>query len=164
MPQPQPTNAEIEAIDLALAVYHDGTDWRMTELREGVLENVETIDAELARFPGEAGALALLAVDEDFVVLVRHRDQGVQVVLSDLAVVPDWTLARSVVDELGIRVGGDQAGPCGDLDMLADLGIPAEELEELLADDELFPDEVVEELSIWLGLAEVFDDLVGSDE
>lgn len=156
------TDAEVEAIDLALVAYRDEDAWQVAVLPGRALDDIDTIAHELRRYPGEAGALALLSIDEDFVLLVRAQGSLVRVLLSDASAATDWTLARSAVVHLGVHVdvADDDQEPAGDLGLLADLGITAAEMGELLDDLDLYPDEVLGEVAARLGFGDRFDELV----
>ncbi len=149
------TDAEVNDIDLALVAYLDDGAWNVAELREHALEDVESIAKELRRYPGETGALAMISIDEEFVLLVRVQGSLVRVLLSDATAAPDWTLARSAVDHLGVHVEVDEEepAPAGDLAILADMGFPASDMGELLDDFDLHPEDVLGEIAAQLGRA-----------
>ena len=157
---------DVEAIDVAVVAYRDESVWYLHELQDDDLESVETIAHQLRRYPADTGAIAMISVDEDFLLLIRAAGAHVRVLLSDASAATDWELARSVTDHLGLAIDDDdESEPAGDLAILADLGLPADELGELLddlADDlELLPDEVLSEVAERLGFGEDFDDLLG---
>ena len=77
------TDAEVSAVDFAVVAYRDEGDWRVAELPTRALDDVETIAHELRRYPGESGALAMISVDEDFVLVIRVQGSLVRVLLSD---------------------------------------------------------------------------------
>ena len=58
--------------------------------------------------------------------------------LSDELAAADWPIARDVADFLGSELpeDDDDAGPIGDLDIFADVGLPDFELEALCDEDE----------------------------
>jgi putative tRNA adenosine deaminase-associated protein len=156
------TDAEVGEIDLAVVAYRDEGDWSVAELPDRSLDTVDTIARELRRYPGENGALALIAVAEDFVLLVRAQGSLVRVLLSDATAATDWILARSAVDHIGVHVDDeDEQVPAGDLAILADVGISAQEMGELLDDDDLLPEEILADVADNMGFGTKFDDLVG---
>ena len=55
-----------DGIDFALAAYREEGIWRLEELVHDVLGDVEALAHALRRFPGDGGAVGLVAVDEDF--------------------------------------------------------------------------------------------------
>jgi len=154
------TDAEIAAIDVAVAAYRDEGIWNLAELPLHALDDVDAIAHELRRYPGDNGALAMLAIDEDFVILVRAQGTLVRVLLSDATAAPDWTLARSAVDHLGLHVEIDEEeqAPAGSLDLLADLGLSAADMGELLDDLDLEPEEVLAEIADAIGFGDEFDE------
>ena len=155
------TDAEVSAVDFAVVAYRDEGDWSVAELPGRALDGVEAIAEELRRYPGENGAIGMISVDEDFVLLVRVQGQLVRLLLSDATAATDWTLARSAVDRLGVhvRVDDDQA-PAGDLGIVADMGFSAAEMGALLDDYDLYPEEVLSEIARGVGFGEKFDDLL----
>lgn len=160
------TDAEVNDIDLALVAYLDEGTWNVAELREHALEDVESIAKELRRYPGETGALAMISIDEDFLLLVRVQGSLVRVLLSDATAAPDWILARSAVDHLGVHVEVDEeeVAPAGDLAILSDMGFSAAEMGELLDDLDLSPEDVLAEIAAQAGFGDEFDEFTDPDD
>lgn len=156
------TDAEISAIDFAIVAYRDEGIWNLAELPGHALDDVDAIARELRRYPGESGALALISIDEDFILLVRAQGTLVRVLLSDATAAPDWALARSAVDHLGVHVEIDEEeqAPAGNLDILADLGLSAAEMGELLDDYDLLPEDVIAEIAAVAGFGDEFDEFL----
>lgn len=153
---------ELDAIDVAVVAYRDEGVWYAQELRPEALESVETIARELRRYPGETGTLALLAVDEDFVLIVRVQGTLVKVLLSDASAASDWEIAHSAVEHLGIVIEDDEEQvPAGDLAIVADLGFSAREMGALLDDYDLYPDEILSAVAEKLGFGTRYDELAG---
>lgn len=150
-------------VDFALAAFRDGDAWQVQELTHHHLVDIETLAEALRRLPGDAGAVGLVEIDEDFFVLVRVVGESTRVLLSDVTAADDWDLAASVVDFLGVAQpdAEDEQVPVGDLALLADLGMPAADLAELLDDVDLYPDEILSDVADVLGFGELFDDAVG---
>lgn len=155
------TDAEVSAIDLAVVAYRDEGTWSLAELPGRALDDIEAISRELRRYPGETGALALISIDEDFVLLVRAQGSLVRVLLSDATAATDWALARSAVDHIGVHVEVDdeEQAPAGDLGIVEDMGFTAAEMGALLDDFDLYPDEVLSEIAGRLGFGDRFDEL-----
>lgn len=150
-------------IDFALAAYREEGVWQIAELAHDVLVDIDTCAHALRRFPGDGGAIGLVAVDEDFFVTVRVAGARTQVLLSDVTAAEEWELAASVVEFLGLPEpeDDDDPEPAGDLGIFDDLGMPAMDMGVLLDDDELYPDEMLSEIARRLGFGELFDDAVG---
>ena len=159
------TDAEAGEIDLALVAYRDEGDWSLAELPDASLDSVDTIARELRRYPGENGALALISVAEDFVLLVRAHGSDVRVLLSDATAATDWTLARSAVDHIGVHVDDeDDQAPAGDLGIVADMGMSARDMGALLDDFDLYPEEILSDVADSVGFGDQFDELAGLEE
>jgi putative tRNA adenosine deaminase-associated protein len=159
------TDAEVGEIDLAVVAYRDEGNWSVAQLPDRSLDTVETIAKELRRYPGENGALALISVAEDFVLMVRAQGSLVRVVLSDVTAATDWSLARSAVDHIGVHVDDeDDQAPAGDLSIFADMGMTAQDMGSLLDDFDLYPEEILSEVADGVGFGPKFDELVGLQE
>ncbi|WP_232680039.1 tRNA adenosine deaminase-associated protein [Nocardioides sp. R-C-SC26] len=159
---------QLDAVDFALAAYREGTEWRLAELAHDVLDDVETLVHALRRFSADGVAVGMVGVDEDFFVLVRVDSAEVRMVLSDVTAAEEWELADTVLEHLGLPVldeDDDEPAPAGDLELLADLGMSAPELadllDEMLEDEEIYPDEALLEVAVRLGFGDLFEDAVG---
>ena len=128
-----------------------------------MLEDVDTLAHALRRFPGDGGAIGMVAVDEDFFVIVRVAGASTRVLLSDVTAADEWELASSLVDFLNLPDVEDEDDPvpAGDLDLLGDLGMQAMDMAVLIDDVDLYPDEMLSEVARRLGFGPVFDDAVG---
>ena len=154
---------EGDGIDFALAAYREEGVWQLDELVHDVLADVDTLAHALRRFPGDGGAVGLVAVDEDFFVIVRVAGATTRVLLSDVTAADEWEIAASAVESLGLPAPeeDDEPLPAGDLDLLGDLGMPAMDMGVLLDDEELYPDEMLSDVARRLGFGELFDEAVG---
>jgi putative tRNA adenosine deaminase-associated protein len=152
-----------DAVDFALAAYREEGVWAVAELTHDHVEDVETLASALRRFPGDHGAVGLVAIDEDFFVVVRVAGHQTRVLLSDVTAASEWELAASAVEFLQLPMPEDEDEPeaAGDLDLLGDLGMQAMDLAALLDDDELYPDEMLSDVARRLGFGQLFDDAVG---
>lgn len=152
-----------DAIDFAVAAYREDGAWTVDDLTPEHLVDVESIAEALRHLPGDSGAVAMVAVDEDFFVIVRVDGARTRVLLSDVTAADDWDLAASAADFVGAEdpEDPDEEEPAGDLGLLADLGLSADDLEDLLDEDDLYPDELLSDVASTLGFGEEFDDVVG---
>jgi putative tRNA adenosine deaminase-associated protein len=154
---------QIDGIDFAVAAYREEGVWQVVELVHDVLTDVDKLAHALRRFPGDGGALGLVAIDEDFFVLVRVTGPTVRILLSDITAADEWELARSAVELLGLPEpeDDDEQAPAGDLDLLGDLGMVAMDMAVLLDDFDLYPDEMLSDVARRLGFGSQFDEAVG---
>jgi putative tRNA adenosine deaminase-associated protein len=154
---------EPEGVDFALVAYREENVWRLEELSEDCIGGLGSLAAELRRWPGDFGSLGLVAVDEDFFVIVRVAGDHTRVLLSDVTAATEWPLARSVVASLDLPLPDDEDEqvPAGDLGIVADLGVPAMDMGALLDDYELYPDEVLGDIAHKLGFGALYDEVLG---
>ena len=152
-----------DGVDFAVAAYREEGAWTVQELVPEVLDDVEGLVHALRRFPGDGGAVGLVAVDEDFFLIIRVAGPTTRVLLSDITAADEWELASSAVDFLGLPQPEDEDPqvPAGDLDLLGDLGMHAMDMGVLLDDVDLYPDEMLSDVARRLGFGELFDDAIG---
>ncbi|MCZ2829905.1 tRNA adenosine deaminase-associated protein [Modestobacter sp. VKM Ac-2986] len=115
--------------------------------------------------PGWPGPLVIVVDSRLYFVVLRHGPGGmVRALISD-ATFQEWLLAAEVVERYGIPVEAgttiedafdddEQGWPGGDLAVLADAGLPAEELTALLDSDEMWADELVLAIAGRIGFAD----------
>jgi putative tRNA adenosine deaminase-associated protein len=154
---------QLDGVDFALAAYREEGAWQVAELAPDVLVDVETLAHALRRFPGDGGAVGMVAVDEDFFIVVRVAGHRTRMLLSDVTAADEWEIAASVVDSLGLPTPeeDDEQVPAGDLGLLDDLGMQAMDLAVLLDDVDLYPDEMLSDVARRLGFGPLFDETVG---
>lgn len=154
---------QLEAVDFALAAYREEGSWTVQELAQDHLVDVDTLSHALRRFPGDGGAVGLVAIDEDFFLLIRVAGASTRVLLSDVTAADEWELAASAVEFLHLPLpeDDDEQVPAGDLDLLGDLGMHAMDMAVLLDDFDLYPDEMLSDIARRLGFGKLFDDAVG---
>jgi putative tRNA adenosine deaminase-associated protein len=153
----------IDGIDFALAAYREEGVWQVQELVHDVLGDVDALAHALRRFPGDGGAVGMIAVDEDFFVIVRVAGAMTRILLSDVTAADEWELAASAVEHLGLPLPEDEDDqvPAGDLDLLGDLGMAAMDMAVLLDDFDLYPDEMLSDVARRLGFGPLFDEAAG---
>jgi putative tRNA adenosine deaminase-associated protein len=157
------TVEQIQGIDFALAAFREEGEWTVQEVVHDLLIDLDTFTAALRRLPGDFGVLGLVAVDEDFFLVVRVTGPQVRILLSDVTAADEWELARAALDLLGLPTPeeDDEQAPAGDLDILSDLGMSAMDLGLLLDDLDLYPDEMLSDIARHLGFGPMFDEEVG---
>jgi putative tRNA adenosine deaminase-associated protein len=147
------------AVDFAVAAWREDNLWQLVTLPPRATESLDALVDALRAQPGENGVLGFLSVAEEFFIIVRVRGEEVRVLLSDVFAAEDWPLGVDALDRLGIPedVEGEDAEPAGDLRIVDDLGVGPEEIELLLDDPEMWPDEVLASIAARIGFGEQFD-------
>ena len=154
---------QFDDVDFAIAAFSEDGVWTVQELTRHHLVDVETLGEALRRLPGDSGAVAMVAMDEDFFILVRVAGPTTRVLLSDITAADEWELAGSAVAFLGLPQPEeeDEQVPAGDLELLSDLGMHPVDLGVLLEDFDLYPDEMLSDIAGRIGFGDLFDDVVG---
>jgi putative tRNA adenosine deaminase-associated protein len=148
----------IEDVDYVVAAWREEGRWTAVPLPPHAADTLDALVHALRQQPGEGGSLGLVSLDEDTAVIVRLNADDLRVVMSDPTAAEDYDLAAEVADLVG---SGDEdldddAAIAGDSGLLADLGMPASELELLFDDLDLYPDEMLEAIADRLGFADDF--------
>ncbi len=155
----------LDAVDFAVAAFRDDGSWVVQELAHDLEADVDALAEALRRFAAddpEAGAMAMVGLDDDFFVIVRVSGSQTRVLLSDVGAVDDWELAESAVEFLGLPYPEDDDDDvAGDLDLFGDLGLSALELGLMLDDVDAYPEELLSDIARRVGFGELFDDAVG---
>ena len=146
--------------------------WRVELLAQDAEDELPVLERALGE-PGAGGWPPPFVVVVDsrlYFVLLRQGPGGmVRALISD-ATMQEWVLAAEVVERYGIAVDtegafddDDESGwPGGDLDVLADDGLPADELRAIVTADDLWADEMVARIAQRLGFADELAGAVGS--
>ncbi|HET7723079.1 MAG TPA: tRNA adenosine deaminase-associated protein, partial [Propionibacteriaceae bacterium] len=123
-------------VDFIMALYREDGTPVVTPLEVELANDLDDLIAHLQRLPGDSGAAALVSISGEFFAAVRVRGRHVHVVLSDVYAAENWSLARDIVDFLGVDIpeDDDEDGLVGDLDLFADQGLSEMDLEAICAD------------------------------
>lgn len=151
-------------VDFAVAAYREEGTWQVAELAHDHAADIDTLVDALRRFPGDHGSVGMVAVDEDFFLIVHVIGQHAQLLLSDITAATESEIAASAVEYLGLPLPDDdedEQDPAGELDLLEDLGMSAMDLGMLLDDPDYYPDELLSEVARRIGFGEAFDETVG---
>jgi putative tRNA adenosine deaminase-associated protein len=128
----------------AVAVVREDGRWRCSSLDSGALAELDAAITELTKMRSTGASFGLLAVDDEFFVIVRPSPRGPSLLLSDAAAALDYDIAADVLDLLRVDPpdeDDESVWPEGDLEILADLGLPGVELEVIVGEVDLYPDE-----------------------
>jgi len=149
------------AVDFAVAAWREDGMWQVELLPPRTGETLESLLNALRAQPGEGGVLGLVSVAEEFFLLVRVLGDEVRILLSDVYAAEEWPLGLDALDRLGIPSPEDDESeepqPAGDLRIVEDFGVGPVEVELLLDDEEMWPDEQLATIAARVGFGEQFD-------
>jgi putative tRNA adenosine deaminase-associated protein len=149
----------------AVAVIREEGRWRCTRLGAEALVDLDSAITELRELRSEGAVVGLLDVDDEFFVLLRPIPGGVTLMLSDAVAALDYDVAADVLDLLRVELPPDDDAlddpwPEGDLSILSDFGLTADELEILAGELDLYPDEQLASIGRRCGFADALAEVV----
>ena len=148
-----------DEVDIAVAAWHEDGRWTLAQLPNP--HDLTHIIDRLKSQRTNGGALALIAIDEEFFIVIRVLGAHISMFLSDATCAFDYEVASGFIElaDLPFPEEDDEPMPTGHLDILADLGINHMEISALCDDGELFPDEQLDAIATRLGFGEEFRQL-----
>ncbi|HWC83395.1 MAG TPA: tRNA adenosine deaminase-associated protein [Pseudonocardiaceae bacterium] len=147
----------------AVSVIREDGRWRCARLDDGVLGELDAAITGLREIRSPGAIFGMLAVDDEFFILLRPTPGGVSLLLSDAAAALDYDVAADVLDLLRVEPpdeDDDEVWPEGDLGILADVGLPDGELQVIVDDVDLYPDEQLRMIAQRCGFADEYDALL----
>ncbi len=154
------TDTASNEVDIAVAAWHEDGRWSLAALPDA--HDLAHMIDQLKSQQTNGGALALIAIDEEFFIIIRVLGSNIRMFLSDVTCALDYQVAAELLELLDIDFPDedDEPLPVGQLDILSDLGLKQMELSALCDDDELFPDEQLEAIASRLGFTDQFSELL----
>ena len=148
--------------DFGIIAWHEDGRWNVSEITH--TRDLGSIMDQLNSQATNGGAIALIAIEEDYFVVARALGYQMQMMISDVTYALESDLAADLLEMLDLPFPeeDDDSQPGGDIDLLSDLGMSAMELEALCDDSELFPDEQLDAVASKLGFGNQFAELYES--
>jgi putative tRNA adenosine deaminase-associated protein len=149
-----------EEVDFAVAAWHEDGRWSLAKLPNP--HDLAHIIDRLKSQRTNGGAIALIAIDEEFFIIIRVLGTHISMFLSDVTCAFDYEVASDFIElaDLPFPNEEDEPLPVGHLDILADLGMNHMEISALCDDAELFPEEQLDAIATRLGFGEEFRELI----
>ena len=154
-----------EVIEFALLAWREDGIWRTSRLSQEAVNDIGLALDALRAQQVDGGAIAMLAIDDAFFIIVRQIGARLQMMLSDVMTALDYEIAAEVLELLDIDSPADDDAdePAGDLSLLEDLGIDAMELQTICDDGEMYPDEQLEAIARRIGFGDQFTEVLDSE-
>ncbi|WP_375477641.1 tRNA adenosine deaminase-associated protein [uncultured Jatrophihabitans sp.] len=144
----------------AVAAHRDGSRWRLDPLPPAVLDDLGVLLAALRSQPPEGGPFVIACVDEEFFLIARQDGKRLSLLLSDLTAAVEFPLAEQAIAKLGEDPPADEEldeiWPVGDLELFTDLGLPEEDMEEILDDLDALPEEMLDAIAERLDIVDEY--------
>ncbi|HLR93517.1 MAG TPA: tRNA adenosine deaminase-associated protein [Jiangellaceae bacterium] len=152
------------AVDFVVVAYTEDGVWQVESMPPVLAGDLQGLLDVLRQRPGDYGAIGLVSIDDDFFVIVRAAGGRTQLFLSDITAANDWPMARNVLNELGLPMPEDDEDvqPAGEVDLLADYGLPPFALAAICDDLDAYPDEMLADVASTLGFGDMFDVVIST--
>lgn len=149
-------------LDIAVIAWREEGSWNLLRLSGDVTSDIGLALDELRNRQGDGGALVALTIDDEFFIMIRQTGERMQMAISNVLVALDYEIAAEVLELLDIDLPhpDDAREPAGDLNLLTDFGIDALDLQFICDDEDLFPDEQLEEIARRIGFLDQFLEIV----
>ena len=144
----------------AVVAFRDGAQWRVEPLPPAVLGDLGVLLSALRSQPPEGGPFVIASVEDEFFVIARQEGRRTSLLLSDLTAAVEFQLAEQAINRLGEEPPADdeldEVWPVGDLELFSDLGLPEDEMEDILDDLDALPDEMLDTIVDRLGITDQY--------
>ena len=148
--------------DFAIEAWHEEGRWSIASLPDP--DDLTHIVDRLKKQQTNGGAVALIAIDDEFFLAIRVLGTHVKFFISDVTCAIDYEVAAEFLElaDLDQPEDDDEPLPFGALDIFSDLGMHSMELSTLCDDADLFPDEQIEAIANRLGFGDALTELLES--
>ena len=148
--------------DFAIEAWHEDGRWSIASLPDP--DDLTHIIDRLKKQQTNGGAVALIAIDDEFFLAIRVLGSHVKYFISDVTCAIDYEVAAEFLDIADIDQPDDEDEPlpAGDLDIFSDLGLHSMELSTICDDADLFPDEQIEAIASRVGFGDELAELLES--
>jgi len=155
---------DIDEIDFALAAWREDGQWQATALPPRTATTLDSLLHALRQVPADAGSVGMVSVADEFFVIVRVLGDNVRLLISDIGMALDYSLADDVLHHLEIPLPEDEDDiiPGGDIRILDEFGIGGDEIELICDDDDLYPDQALAAFARRIGFGDQFDAVLES--
>ena len=148
--------------DFAIEAWHEDGRWSIASLPDP--DDLTHIVDRLKKQQTNGGAVALIAIDDEFFLAIRVLGTHVKFFISDITCAIDYEVAAEFLElaDIDQPEEDDEPLPAGDLDIFSDLGLQSMELSTICDDADLFPDEQIEAVASRLGFGDDLAELLES--
>ena len=148
------------SVDFGCIAWHEDGRWNAATLSS--TRDIGSVIDSLKAQQTNGGAIALIAIDEEFFMLIRVLGSHITMFLSDVTCALDYAVASDFleINDIDMPEEDEDPFPVGYLDIFADLGMNHMEMAALCDDAELFPDEQLEAIAGRLGFGDQFAQLL----
>ncbi len=138
-----------EDLDYSAILWREEGLWNAIEVPAHQAIVLDDLLALCKQYPGEGGVYAVVGVAEEFFILLRHDPRKTEAFISDGLALLDWDIAEDAADLVDLEWEEEdleEFESVGDLNLLANFGLKAEDLSMICDNPDLEPDQQVAEV------------------
>ena len=139
----------IEDLDYSAILWREEGIWNAIKVPARQAIVLDDLLDLCRQYPGEGGVYAVVGVSGEFFILLRSDSRKTEALISDGIALLDWDIAEDAADLIDLQWQEDdleEYEAIGDLNILANFGLKAEDLSMICENPDLEPDQQISEV------------------
>jgi putative tRNA adenosine deaminase-associated protein len=139
----------IEDLDYSAILWREEGIWNAIKVPARQAIVLDDLLDLCRQYPGEGGVYAVVGVSGEFFILLRSDPRKTEALISDGIALLDWDIAEDAADLIDLQWQEDDLEDyeaIGDLNILANFGLKAEDLSMICENPDLEPDQQISEV------------------
>ena len=139
----------IEDLDYSAILWREEGIWNAIKVPARQAIVLDDLLDLCRQYPGEGGVYAVIGVSGEFFILLRSDPRKTEALISDGIALLDWDIAEDAADLIDLQWQEDDLEDyeaIGDLNILANFGLKAEDLSMICENPDLEPDQQISEV------------------
>jgi putative tRNA adenosine deaminase-associated protein len=139
----------IEDLDYSAILWREEGIWNAIKVPARQAIVLDDLLDLCRQYPGEGGVYAVVGVSGEFFILLRSDPRKTEALISDGIALLDWDIAEDAADLIDLQWLEDDLEDyeaIGDLNILANFGLKAEDLSMICENPDLEPDQQISEV------------------
>ena len=139
----------IEDVDYSAILWREEGIWNALKVPARQAIVLDDLLDLCRQYPGEGGVYAVVGVSGEFFILLRSDPRKTEALISDGIALLDWDIAEDAADLIDLQWQEDdleEYEAVGDLNILANFGLKAEDLSMICENPDLEPDQQISEV------------------
>jgi putative tRNA adenosine deaminase-associated protein len=139
----------IEDLDYSAILWREEGIWNAIKVPARQAIVLDDLLDLCRQYPGEGGVYAVVGVSGEFFILLRSDPRKTEALISDGIALLDWDIAEDAADLIDLQWQEDDLEDyeaVGDLNILANFGLKAQDLSMICENPDLEPDQQISEV------------------
>jgi putative tRNA adenosine deaminase-associated protein len=139
----------IEDLDYSAILWREEGIWNAIKVPARQAIVLDDLLDLCRQYPGEGGVYAAVGVSGEFFILLRSDPRKTEALISDGFALLDWDIAEDAADLIDLQWQEEdleEYEAVGDLNILANFGLKAEDLSMICENPDLEPDQQISEV------------------